>query len=60
MRDVVILGGVRTAIGTFGGSLAGVTPGSSACPRKWAQVFRQGYARTIDGMRNLPAPPTRC
>ena len=26
MRDVVILGGVRTAIGTFGGSLAGVTP----------------------------------
>ena len=26
MTDIVILGGARTAIGTFGGSLAGVTP----------------------------------
>ena len=26
MRDIVILGGTRTAIGSFGGSLAGVTP----------------------------------
>ena len=26
MKDIVILGGARTAIGTFGGSLAGVTP----------------------------------
>lgn len=27
MTDIVILGGARTAIGTFGGSLAGVPPG---------------------------------
>ena len=26
MRDIVILGGTRTAIGSFGGSLAGITP----------------------------------
>ncbi len=26
MKDIVILGGARTAIGTFGGSLAGVPP----------------------------------
>ncbi len=26
MTDIVILGGARTAIGTFGGSLAGVAP----------------------------------
>ena len=26
MTDIVILSGARTAIGTFGGSLAGVTP----------------------------------
>ena len=26
MTDIVILGGARTAIGTFGGSLAGVSP----------------------------------
>ena len=26
MTDIVILGGARTAIGTFGGSLAGITP----------------------------------
>ena len=26
MTDIVILGGTRTAIGTFGGSLAGVAP----------------------------------
>ena len=26
MTDIVILGGARTAIGAFGGALAGVTP----------------------------------
>ncbi len=26
MNDIVILGGARTAIGTFGGSLAGTSP----------------------------------
>lgn len=28
MHDIVILSGARTAIGTFGGSLAGTAPGA--------------------------------
>ncbi len=40
MRDIVILSGVRTAIGTFGGSLAGTPPAELA-----AIVAREAIAR---------------
>lgn len=41
MKDIVILDGVRTAIGTFGGSLAGVAPTELA-----AAVTKEAIARS--------------
>lgn len=40
MTDIVILGGARTAIGTFGGSLSGIAPSALG-----AQVTREAMAR---------------
>ncbi len=47
MTDIVILSGLRTAIGTFGGSLAGVTPIDLATVAAKAALQRAG----IDGGR---------
>lgn len=45
MQDVVILDGARTAIGTFGGSLAGTKPGDLATAVSKAALERSG----VDG-----------
>lgn len=45
MNDVVILGGARTAIGTFGGSLAGTTPITLGATAAKAALERAG----VDG-----------
>ena len=42
MTDIVILGGARTAIGTFGGSLAGTTPIDLATVASKAALERAG------------------
>ncbi len=42
MTDIVILGGARTAIGTFGGALAGVTPVDLATVVSKAAMGRAG------------------
>jgi acetyl-CoA C-acetyltransferase len=42
MEDIVILGGARTAIGTFGGALAGVTPGDLGTVVAKAAMERAG------------------
>ncbi len=42
MTDIVILGGARTAIGTFGGALAGVTPVDLATVVSKAALRRAG------------------
>ncbi|MEM9433590.1 MAG: acetyl-CoA C-acyltransferase family protein [Pseudomonadota bacterium] len=44
MSDIVILDGARTAIGTFGGSLAGVPPISLAAHVSSAALARSGVA----------------
>ena len=45
MKDIVVLGGARTAIGTFGGSLAGTSPIEMG-----TIVFREALARAgLDG-----------
>lgn len=45
MKDIVVLGGARTAIGTFGGSLAGTSPIEMG-----TIVFREALARAgVDG-----------
>ena len=43
-RDIVILDGARTAIGTFGGSLAGTPPISLATTVAKAAMERSGVA----------------
>lgn len=40
--DIVILGGARTAIGTFGGSLAGIAPIETATVVSKAALERSG------------------
>ena len=42
MTDIVILGGARTAIGTFGGSLAGTTPIELGTTAAKAAIERSG------------------
>ncbi|WP_456386400.1 acetyl-CoA C-acyltransferase family protein [Profundibacter sp.] len=42
MTDIVILGGARTAIGTFGGALAGVSPIELAATAAKAAIARAG------------------
>ncbi len=42
MDDIVILGGARTAIGSFGGSLAGIPPSSLAATVAGAAMERSG------------------
>ncbi len=44
MTDIVILGGARTAIGTFGGSLAGVAPADLGTTVAKAALERSGVA----------------
>jgi acetyl-CoA C-acetyltransferase len=44
MTDIVILGGARTAIGSFGGSLAGVTPIELGTVATKAALERSGVA----------------
>lgn len=44
MQDIVILGGVRTAIGTFGGALAGTSPISLAATVTRTALERSGVA----------------
>ncbi|MDO6591786.1 acetyl-CoA C-acyltransferase [Loktanella sp. D2R18] len=44
MTDIVILGGARTAIGTFGGSLAGTTPIDLGTSAAKAALDRAGVA----------------
>ena len=44
MTDIVILGGARTAIGTFGGALAGTTPIELATVVATAALERSGLA----------------
>jgi acetyl-CoA C-acetyltransferase len=44
MSDIVILSGARTAIGTFGGSLAGTAPTASAAHVTKAALERAGVA----------------
>jgi acetyl-CoA C-acetyltransferase len=44
MTDIVILGGARTAIGSFGGSLAGVTPIEVGTVATKAALERSGVA----------------
>lgn len=44
MTDIVILGGARTAIGSFGGSLAGVTPIELGAVAAKAALERSGVA----------------
>ena len=41
-RDIVILDGARTAIGTFGGSLAGTPPSTLAATAAKAALERSG------------------
>ncbi|QFT58317.1 Beta-ketothiolase BktB [Sulfitobacter sp. THAF37] len=43
-KDIVILGGARTAIGTFGGALAGVAPIDLGCTAAKAAIERAGVA----------------
>ena len=43
--DIVILGGARTAIGTFGGSLAAVPPIDLATTASKAALERSGECR---------------
>ena len=47
-REVVVVSGVRTAIGTFGGSLKDVPPTELA-----AQVVREALGIIADEVRNL-------
>lgn len=45
MTDIVVLGGARTAIGTFGGSLAGTLPiemGKIVCKEAFARADMDG------------------
>jgi acetyl-CoA C-acetyltransferase len=44
MTDIVILGGARTAIGTFGGALAGTTPATLGATVAKAAMERSGVA----------------
>ena len=44
MEDIVILGAARTAIGTFGGSLAGVAPAQLGAVATKAALARAGVA----------------
>lgn len=44
MTDIVILGGARTAVGTFGGSLAGTTPIELGTIAAKAAIERSGVA----------------
>ena len=44
MQDIVILGAARTAIGTFGGSLAGTSPIDLAATAAAAAIARAGIA----------------
>ena len=44
MTDIVILGGARTAIGTFGGSLAAIPPRTLAATVATAAIARAGVA----------------
>lgn len=49
MDDIVILGGARTAIGTFGGSLAGTTPADLGIVASKAALERAGVAPDMIG-----------
>jgi len=49
MTDIVILGGARTAIGTFGGALAGVSPIELAATAAKAAIARAGIDPTQIG-----------
>jgi len=49
LKDIVILDGARTAIGTFGGSLAGVTPADLGAQVTKAALERSGVDPTLIG-----------